>query len=79
MRRAAAIARLAQGMPSKYDRLVDHLATRDTPAVTLSFADVEAIVGPLPQGARKYAAWWGVTKGGRYHYAHTMQALAHSR
>jgi hypothetical protein len=59
-------------MTSKYDRLADHLATRDAPAVTLTFAEVERIVGPLPAAARSSPGWWGATQWGRFMHVHTM-------
>ncbi len=58
-------------MPSKYDRLADHLATYgDVDAITLTFAEIEAIVGPLPVGARYQSDWWGTSPLGRYVHAH---------
>jgi len=59
-------------MTSKYDRLADYLATFDLSAVTLTFAEVEAIVGPLPKAARHDLAWWGATAHGRYLSAHAL-------
>ena len=45
---------------SKYDGLRDFLATRraDVPSVTLSFAEIEKLVGPLPPSARTLRQWW---------------------
>ncbi len=57
---------------SKYDRLADQLAALDAPVVTLTFAEVEAIVGPLPVQARSYAGWWGTTPSGRYNNIHAL-------
>jgi hypothetical protein len=37
-------------MASKYDRLGDHLAAIGAATIILTFAEVEAVVGPLPQG-----------------------------
>jgi hypothetical protein len=59
-------------MTSKYDGLADHLATIGTPIVTMTFAEVEAIVGPLPETARRSVEWWGVTVSGRYTNAHAL-------
>jgi hypothetical protein len=44
----------------KYDPLRDHLASRAaaTNEVRMTFADVEALIGPLPQSARVHRAWW---------------------
>jgi hypothetical protein len=57
-------------MASKYDRLADHLVSLDAPVITLTFAKVEAIVGPLPWSARHTWKWWGVTDRGSYQYPH---------
>ncbi len=48
-------------MTSKYDRLADHLAALDAPVVTLSFAAIEAVVGPLPIQARNHPSWRSAT------------------
>ncbi len=58
-------------MTSKYDRLGDHLAAIGAATITLSFAEVEAIVGPLPVEAH-HSPWWGATASGRYVYVHTI-------
>lgn len=45
--------------PSKYDPLIDHLAAQSAIEVTLTFADVERLLGePLPQSAYKHGAYW---------------------
>lgn len=63
-------------MASKYDRLADHLATYgDVDAITLTFAEVEAVVGPLPKEALHKSAWWGTTAGGRYHDGYSLTWL----
>ena len=45
---------------AKYDALAAHLAgiPADTQAVTLSFAEVDRIVGGLPPTAYKLTQWW---------------------
>jgi hypothetical protein len=45
---------------SKYDPLRDYLAARSDalPQLTLTFTDVEALVGPLPEPARTGSSWW---------------------
>ncbi len=47
-------------MPTKYQPLVDHIAAQmDSDAVTLSFAEIEAIVGaPLPEAMRVETVSW---------------------
>ena len=50
-------------MPSKYDLLVRYLAAQPGDRVTLTLAEVEAIIGgPLPTGARR-RDWWHSTPG----------------
>ena len=49
---------------SKYDPLLQHLAKSDPLMLTLSFDEVEQILGtPLPPSARRYPAWWGNQEG----------------
>ena len=57
-------------MTSKYDGLANHLVTLGAATITLTFAEIEAIVGPLPETARRSVEWWGVTASGRYSNAH---------
>ncbi len=59
-------------MTSKYDRLGDHLAALGATTITLTFAEVTAVVGPLPIMARRAPVWWGATPAGRYMYTHAM-------
>ena len=61
-------------MTSKYDRLADLLATFGDAEITLTFAQVEAVVGPLPAAVRRsnYGDWWGIRPNARYHAAHAM-------
>jgi len=59
-------------LTSKYDRLADHLAGLGAATITLTFAEVETIVGPLPVAARSLVAWWGATTSGRYNNPHAM-------
>ncbi len=58
-------------MTSKYDRLADHLAAIGESVITLTFAEVEAIVGsPLPATARHDKYWWVTTALTRYATPH---------
>ena len=46
-------------MASKYDRLRRYLNVRTQASVTLTFREIEKILGgPLPPSARTHAAWW---------------------
>jgi hypothetical protein len=42
----------------KYDPLRDYLAGRAGSEVRMTFAEVEELVGPLPDSARIHRAWW---------------------
>ena len=42
---------------SKYDPLRDYLRGQSAASLTLSFAQIEALV-PLPAAAKRYAFWW---------------------
>lgn len=46
---------------SKYAPLEDHLRAATGSRVTMSFAEIEALVGGLPASARTHPAWWGNT------------------
>jgi Swt1-like HEPN len=50
------IARRAQA--SKYDPLRDFLAERGVAPITLTFAQIDELVGTLPRSARLYQLWW---------------------
>ena len=43
----------------KYQPLVDYLAAQSADEVALSFAQMEALVGPLPAAAYQHAWWTG--------------------
>jgi hypothetical protein len=44
---------------SQYSRLTSYLQSSKEPQVTLSFAELDAIVeGGLPNSAKQYGAWW---------------------
>src|SRR5665213_347072 len=46
-------------MPSKYDALRDYLNVQAAQTVTLTFRQIEKILGfALPDSARRHAAWW---------------------
>ncbi len=59
-------------MTSKYDGLSDHLAAIGAAMITLTFAEIEAVIGPLPAAAWRSVAEWGVTVSGRYLNAHAL-------
>jgi Putative DNA-binding domain len=43
---------------SRYLPLRNYLASRDGYEVRMSFAEIEELVGPLPDSARSHRAWW---------------------
>ncbi len=46
-------------MPTKFQPLADYLAAHEEDRVTLTFAELEAILGgPLPMNAYITSAWW---------------------
>ncbi len=47
-----------KGLMSKYDPLRDFLAARAESTVTLTFSEIDDLVGALPPSARKYEVWW---------------------
>jgi len=48
---------------SKYRPLADYLHAQSGDSCTLSFKDIERIIGsPLPKSARIYVTWWGNDK-----------------
>ncbi len=66
-------------MTSKYDRLADHLVSLGAPVITLTFAAIEAIVGPLPAQARHASAWWGATSARRYLHPYALTSACPRR
>jgi hypothetical protein len=60
---------------SKYDRLIDYLTSLESPAVTMTFAEVEAVVGPLPKMARHKATWWRPVAAGHFYHFHIARWL----
>ena len=59
-------------MTSKYDALGDHLADIGAETITLTFAAVEVVVGPLPVEARHKSAWWGRGDRARFGQSHAL-------
>jgi hypothetical protein len=50
---------------SKYDPLFRHLCQAGDQAVTMSFDEIELLVGPLPSAASTSATWWANESAGR--------------
>ena len=51
------------GHAGRYGPLHDHLTRADGSEVRMTFAAVEALVGPLPSSARLHRAWWSNSSG----------------
>jgi hypothetical protein len=59
---------------SRYDRLGERLAAIGAATIILTFAEVAAIMGPLPTAAWRYdVRWWGGAAAGQYHEAQAMR------
>lgn len=59
----------------KYSALARHLAGLPAQSLTMSFAEVEGIIGDtLPASAYKHQAWWSNETAGTHNWAHLWQA-----
>ena len=54
----------------KYEALATFLAGRGNQRVTMTFAELDVLVGGLPRSARVYRAWWSNEEDGRHVQAH---------
>jgi hypothetical protein len=52
---------------SRYNALKAALLARTEPVVTLSFAELDAIIGGLPNSAKTYGAWWANSRSSQPH------------
>ncbi len=60
---------------SKYDPLRDHLKARPGNAVTMTFRQIEHVLGRrLPASARRYAHWWANDRTGNHVQANAWLA-----
>ena len=63
---------------SKYAPLFDYLQRAPQDEITLSFSEIETLLGaPLPPSAREQRGWWGNRSGGSPHAAAWMHAGYH--
>ena len=60
---------------AKYDALADHLADLGTDRVTLSFDEIDAVVGGLPPNAKADRTWWGNTTNRTRVQAHAWMGV----
>ena len=59
----------------KYSALARHLAKLPAPSTTMSFVEIEGIIGDaLPASAYKHRAWWSNETVGTHSWAHLWQA-----
>ncbi|MCU1397436.1 MAG: hypothetical protein JWN62_545 [Acidimicrobiales bacterium] len=52
---------------AKYDLLFEHLCHGSNDAISMSFDEIEGLVGPLPASATRQRAWWANEVGGTRH------------
>lgn len=52
---------------AKYDPLFEHLCRAGDDAVTMTFVEIDRLVGGLPKSARTYPAWWANEAGDTRH------------
>ena len=57
------------GVVAKYDRLFEFLCRSTDQPVTMTFDELEQLVGPLPESATKQAAWWANDASGGARHA----------
>ncbi len=58
------------GRTSRYEPLRQHLIDRSEPVVTMTFAQVERVLGAtLPDSARRYRPWWANEEAGTHVHA----------
>jgi hypothetical protein len=62
---------------SKYDPLAAYLKQLRQREITLSFAEIEGVIGsPLPSSAHTYNAWWANENGATSHVQCSAWLLA---
>ncbi|MGQ0801918.1 MAG: endonuclease NucS domain-containing protein [Pseudomarimonas sp.] len=52
---------------SRYEALTASLLSRSEPRVTLTFSELDSIVGGLPKSAKTYPAWWANNSSSQPH------------
>ena len=52
---------------SRYDALTQHLLASPEAVLRLSFDELDALVGGLPESAKKYGAWWANNRTSQAH------------
>ncbi|MBV6413779.1 MAG: Endonuclease NucS [Xanthomonadales bacterium] len=59
---------------SRYEGLTATLLTRKEQRVTLTFAELDGIVGGLPNSAKTYGAWWANNRNSQPHARYWLDA-----
>ena len=54
-------------MARRYEALTAFLDDRSDPVVEMTFAELDRLVGGLPDSARKYPAWWANSRSSQPH------------
>ena len=54
-------------MARRYEALTAFLSDRPDPVVEMTFAELDRLVGGLPDSARKYPAWWTNSRSSQPH------------
>jgi hypothetical protein len=52
---------------SRYGTLTEHLLASNDPVVSLTFEELDNLVGGLPESAKKYGAWWANSRTSHGH------------
>lgn len=61
-------------MTSNYDSLYSYFSKRTEEVVSLTFEEIEKILGfELPPSAYKYPAWWSNASKGDHSHSHSWQ------
>jgi hypothetical protein len=61
---------------SKYSKLTEHLVSWDSDDLTVSFEELEKILGfPLPRSAYSYPAWWANQAGEGHSQSSAWQSV----
>lgn len=68
---------MEQRQNSKNQPLYEHLRASGQPEMSLSFAEIEALIGSLPPSARQNRAWWGNRRKGSVQAKSWMEAGYH--
>ncbi|HUY29973.1 MAG TPA: hypothetical protein VMV02_03135, partial [Acidimicrobiales bacterium] len=64
---------------SRYQALTEHLRQRERATVVCSFAELDRIVGGLPESARRHAAWWSNSRTSQPHSRYWLDAGRRAR